>query len=72
MTGNVTTKIVQGDWVWQGNRLNTDPKRVWHNYRGQSLSVMLFADCHGAAYQFPCLMNHWEFSPEADTTFLWW
>jgi len=64
MTGNVTTKILQGDWVWQANRLNTDPKSVWHNYRGQSLSVMLFADGHGTAY--------WEFSPEPDTTFLWW
>jgi prepilin-type N-terminal cleavage/methylation domain-containing protein len=72
MTGNVTTKILQGDWVWQANRLNTDPKSVWHNYRGQSLSVMLFADGHGTVYHFPAEMYHWEFSPIPDPAFLWW
>jgi prepilin-type N-terminal cleavage/methylation domain-containing protein len=72
MRGPVANKIVQGDWVWQANRLNTDPKSVWHNYRGKSLSVMLFGDGHGTAYQFPAQMYKWEFSPVPDTSFLWW
>jgi prepilin-type N-terminal cleavage/methylation domain-containing protein len=72
MRGNVSTKIIQGDWVWQANRLNTDPKSVWHNYRGQSLSVMLFGDGHGTAFHFPEEMYKWEFTPEPDTSFSWW
>jgi prepilin-type N-terminal cleavage/methylation domain-containing protein len=72
MSGNASTKIIQGDWVWQANRLNTDPKSVWHNYRGQSFSVMLFGDGHGAAYHFPASMKEWEFSPKPDPFFLWW
>lgn len=72
MLGNVSTKIVQGDWVWQANRLNTDPKSVWHNYKGQSLSVMLFGDGHGAAFHFPEEMYKWELNPLPDTSYLWW
>ena len=70
--GNVPAKIIQGDWVWQANRLNTDPKSVWHNYRGESLSVMLFGDGHGTAFHFPKDMYKWEFSPVPDTSYLWW
>jgi len=72
MSGNATTKIIQGDWVWQANRPNTDPKSVWHNFRGKSLSVMLFGDGHGTAYHFPSEMSKWEFSPVPDLFFLWW
>jgi prepilin-type N-terminal cleavage/methylation domain-containing protein len=70
--GNVAIKIVQGDWVWHPNRANTDPKSVWHNFRGTSLSVMLFADGHGAAYKFPPDMRLWERSPPPDPNYLWW
>jgi prepilin-type N-terminal cleavage/methylation domain-containing protein len=72
MSGNASTKIIQGDWVWQANRLNTDPKSVWHNYRGESLSVMLFGDGHGTASHFPSQMYKWEFSPVPDPFYLWW
>ncbi len=70
--GNIATKIIQGDWVWHANRLNTDMKSVWHNFKGKSLSVMLFADGHAAAYQFPSQMYKWEFSPAPDPGYLWW
>ena len=70
--GDVSTKIIQGDWVWHANRLNTDPKSVWHNFRGKSLSVMLFGDGHGTAYQFPAQMYKWEFSPVPDPAYSWW
>jgi prepilin-type N-terminal cleavage/methylation domain-containing protein len=47
-----TTKIIQGDWVWQSDRSNTDPRGIWHNYKGTSLTVMLWADAHVATYIF--------------------
>ena len=72
LTGNVATKIIQGDWVWHPNRANTDAKSVWHNYRGKSLSVMLFADGHGTAYKFPADMYKWERSPPPDLNYTWW
>jgi len=70
--GPSPTKIVQGDWVWQANRGTTDPRSVWHNYRGKSLSVMLYLDGHVAAYQFPAAMVNWEVSPPPNPGFLWW
>jgi prepilin-type N-terminal cleavage/methylation domain-containing protein len=70
--GNVATKIIQGDWVWHANRLNTDSKSVWHNYRGQSVSVMLYADGHGGAYHFPSGMSLMTISPAPDPSYLWW
>jgi prepilin-type N-terminal cleavage/methylation domain-containing protein len=72
LAGNVATKIIQGDWVWHPNRANTDPKSVWHNFRGRSLSVMLFADSHGTAYKFPADMYKWERSPPPDPNYPWW
>jgi prepilin-type N-terminal cleavage/methylation domain-containing protein len=47
-----TTKIIQGDWVWQSDRSNTDPRGIWHNYRGKSFDVMLWADAHVATFVF--------------------
>jgi prepilin-type N-terminal cleavage/methylation domain-containing protein len=31
------TKVMEGDWLWQGNRGNIDPRSVWHNYRGSAI-----------------------------------
>ena len=72
LAGNVATKIIQGDWVWHPNRANTDPKSVWHNFRGKSLSVMIFADGHGTSYRFPADMYKWERSPPPDPNYSWW
>lgn len=72
LVGNVATKIIQGDWVWHPNRANTDTKSVWHNFRGKSLSVMLFADGHGTAYKFPPDMYKWWHSPSPDPNYAWW
>jgi len=72
VAGNLTTKIIQGDWVWHANRANTDPKSIWHNYRGQSLSVMFYADGHATACHFPSAMTNWLEGPPPDPDFLWW
>ena len=60
----------QGDWVWHPNRGTTDPRSVWHNYRGVSLSVMLYADGHAKAYKFPPSMADWGILPYAECQFL--
>ena len=45
-------KVILGDWVWQANRGDTDPRSVWHNYKDTALTVMLWADAHVATYRF--------------------
>lgn len=65
-------KLVQGDWIWHANRGTVDPKSVWHNYRGKSLALMLYADGHAKAYSFPPEMKNWESSPAPDPNFSWW
>ena len=47
------TKIIQGDWIWHPNRGLSNPKSIWHNYRGKSLVTMAFGDGHAQAYRFP-------------------
>jgi hypothetical protein len=46
-------KIILGDWNWQPPRGNTDPRSLWHNYKGQSLTVMLWGDGHTSAFSIP-------------------
>jgi prepilin-type N-terminal cleavage/methylation domain-containing protein len=46
-------KIVQGDWIWHPNRGDTDPRSVWHNHRGERLTVMLWGDSHVATLAIP-------------------
>ena len=67
-----STKIIQGDWIWHGNRGYTDKKSVWHNYRGKSLVAMLFGDAHVEPYQFPTKdMPGWV-GVAPDMNFKWW
>jgi hypothetical protein len=63
-------KIIQGDWVWQADRGTTDPRSVWHNYKGISLSVMLYADNHVATYRFPTNVSSYTNTP--NPKFLFW
>jgi prepilin-type N-terminal cleavage/methylation domain-containing protein len=65
-------KQVQGDWIWHGNRGTVDSKSVWHNLRGKSLALMLYADGHAKAYSFPLEMKDWDIYPPPDPNFLWW
>jgi prepilin-type N-terminal cleavage/methylation domain-containing protein len=69
-----TTKIFQGDWVWVVNRGVTDPKSVWHNFKGQSRHIMAFGDGHAAAYKFPttpAAADPWWQAPPSPTN-AWW
>ncbi len=47
------TKVIEGDWIWHVNRGDTDARSVWHNYKGQEFTVMLWGDGHAAPYRFP-------------------
>ena len=70
--GPANTKIVQGDWNWPLNRIDTDPRNMWHNFRGKSMAVMLYGDGHAKSYSFPPDMPNWEISPPPDWNYLWW
>jgi prepilin-type N-terminal cleavage/methylation domain-containing protein/prepilin-type processing-associated H-X9-DG protein len=70
-TGPVN-KILQGDWIWHPNRGTTDPRSIWHNYRGSSRMNMLFGDGHIEFYRFPADMINWPLYPSPDSTFQWW
>ncbi len=67
-----SNKFIQGDWVWHGDRPDTDSRNIWHNYRGQRKSVMLYGDSHVAPYKFPEAIAGWEFAPVPDPTYDWW
>jgi len=66
-----STKIVQGDWPWHGNRSRSDPKTSWHGSVGTRLENMLFGDSHAESYKFPNAMDGWGYTP-VDSDFLWW
>jgi prepilin-type N-terminal cleavage/methylation domain-containing protein/prepilin-type processing-associated H-X9-DG protein len=69
-----STKIIQGDWPWHGNRGNLDKRSQWHNYRGKSRYNMLFGDGHVEFYLFPDAkqMEVWIFDPKPDPAWQWW
>jgi len=69
--GPNVTKIVQGDWIWHPNRGDTDPRSVWHNYKGVSLVVLLYMDWHVAAYHEPPIMASMG-SATPDPLWIWW
>jgi len=48
-----SNKLVQGDWIWYVTRGVTDPKSVWHNYKGKGLVVMVWADGHAGQFSLP-------------------
>jgi len=48
-----STKIMAGDWIYHVDRQPFDPKGLWHNFKGKSTLIMLFADGHGQTWRFP-------------------
>jgi prepilin-type N-terminal cleavage/methylation domain-containing protein len=66
-----SSKLIQGDWCWQGNRDTTLRAAIWHNYRGRRAEAILFGDSHVAFYKFPDdLANHMNDAP--DPSYLFW
>jgi prepilin-type N-terminal cleavage/methylation domain-containing protein len=67
-----STKLVQGDWLWQGSRDLKKPQGQWHNYKGKRVVNMLYGDSHAESYLFPKEMDNWINSPPPDINFRWW
>ena len=74
-------KIVLGENPFHGNRLSSDSKSVWHNYKGKRGYNMFFGDGHGEFYRFSKEMDDpaiavFTYSPSEfsfpDAKFSWW
>lgn len=66
-------KIIQGDWIWHPNRGVTDPKSIWHNFKGKSLSILLWGDGHAQNYSFPQIsMTSIFWNAPPSSTNAWW
>jgi len=66
-------KFILGDWIWHYNRGWTDPRSVWHNFRGKSLAIMLYGDGHTLGFKFPVLpesSSFWQVAPDPNNE--WW
>ncbi len=66
-----TTKVIQGDWHWHGNRGLTDKRSVWHNFKGKSRYNMTFGDGHVEFVRWPEEFINWVNTPP-DIDFDWW
>jgi prepilin-type N-terminal cleavage/methylation domain-containing protein len=69
---NPANKIIQGDWNWHPNRGVVDPRVIWHNYKGKSLSVILYGDGHASAWREPSDLVNQNFSPLPDPNYAFW
>ena len=66
-----SSKIIQGDWCWQGNRDTTLQPAIWHNVSGQRAEAILFGDAHVDFFKFPSdLAAHATDAP--DPNYLFW
>jgi prepilin-type N-terminal cleavage/methylation domain-containing protein len=66
-----SSKLVQADWPWHGNRDPNDSHSVWHNGRGKRVEVVLFGDSHVEFYRFPDDLLANAVTP-ADPEYLFW
>ena len=65
-----SNKIIQGDWNWHPNRNKTDSRGIWHNFNGESLTVILWGDGHTSAFSMPPQTPILGITP--DPTKEWW
>ena len=66
-----TTKLIQADWPWHGNRDQKNKQTQWHRGARRSFNV-LFGDTHAELYTFPDQVKDWVGSPPPDINYLWW
>ena len=69
---SAVNKIILGDNPWHANRSDSNPRDLWHNYKGQRRENMLFGDGHVEFYRFPPEIPTWIWSPPPDKSFRWW
>lgn len=66
-----TTKLIQGDWPWHGNRDQFDKQTQWHRGARRTFNV-LFGDAHAEFFTFPNQVKDWVSGPAPDLNYLWW
>ncbi len=66
-----SSKMIQGDWPWPGNRPRSSPQTSWHGSVGKRTENMLFGDGHVDFYKFPDEMDGWGYTP-IDIDYAWW
>ena len=71
---SAVNKIILGDLPWHANRTDSNPKDLWHNYKGQRRENMLFGDGHVVFYNLPNEIVGWGGGngPAPDVNYLWW
>ncbi|MSU35582.1 MAG: type II secretion system protein [Pedosphaera sp.] len=68
-----TTKIIQGDWPWHGNRDVNLKESLWHNYKGKRFENMLFGDSHVENFHWPVQKEMDVLAGKVpDPNFKWW
>ena len=67
-----STKIMMGDWPWDGYRDVNDPKSVWHNDKGKPFFPMLFGDGRVENYKWPTNRMDYATDETIDLNFKWW
>jgi prepilin-type processing-associated H-X9-DG protein len=67
-----STKIIQGDFNWHGNRGLEDPRVVWHNYKKEARYNMAFGDGHVEFVRWPSEFVNWVNSPQPNMNWEWW
>jgi prepilin-type N-terminal cleavage/methylation domain-containing protein len=65
------TKVIHGDWPWHGNRPDTTPQDLWHDFNGKRGQNMLFGDTHAVYYHFPENLDSL-LDNTPDPNFIWW
>jgi prepilin-type N-terminal cleavage/methylation domain-containing protein len=53
VTARPSTKIMQGDWIWENAGYDASANPPWHSYKGQRRFVMSWGDNHVEFYRFP-------------------
>jgi prepilin-type N-terminal cleavage/methylation domain-containing protein/prepilin-type processing-associated H-X9-DG protein len=66
-----TTKLIQADWPWHGNRDQTHRQTKWHRGARRSFNT-LFGDGHAQLFTFPDEVKNWISGPAPDVNFTWW
>jgi len=68
-----SNKMIQGDWLWWGDRDKNDPWSQWHNVKGAYKVNVLFGDGHTEFFSFPKETYQWSYTgPAPDPNFKWW
>jgi prepilin-type N-terminal cleavage/methylation domain-containing protein len=56
-SGNMSIKIIAGDWNWHANRPISAPRTMWHVKGNQRQQNMLFGDSHAEFFTFPAIYD---------------